>query len=176
MALPRVFIWTVRSNPERVGPTVSGTCIMTRKHKWPSTSSTNETTMLHCFGNCICWWEVTPSLFYLSLPKSTDFCARQRESRRGSHREQKMGVCGSRPKVNEDLSAKKKNNHHRRRRRRILRRRVSSRKIEANNVSHSNSALQASNRASGTCFCFFSLFFILFCFKLIVLVYFILFF
>ncbi|KAH1100161.1 hypothetical protein GLYMA_13G066800v4 [Glycine max] len=47
-----------------------------------------------------------------------------------------MGVCGSRPKVNEDLSAKKKNNHHRRRRRRILRRRVSSRKIEANNVSH----------------------------------------
>ena len=180
MALPRVFIWTVRSNPERVGPTVSGTCIMTRKHKWPSTSSTNETTMLHCFGNCICWWEVTPSLFYLSLPKSTDFCARQRESRRGSHREQKMGVCGSRPKVNEeDLSSKKKNNNnnnHRRRRRRILRRRVSSRKIEANNVSHSNSALQASNRASGTCFCFFSLFFILFCFKLIVLVYFILFF
>ncbi|KAL5152930.1 hypothetical protein HKD37_19G052563 [Glycine soja] len=63
-----------------------------------------------------------------------------------------MGVCGSRPKVNEeDLSSKKKNNNnnnHRRRRRRILRRRVSSRKIEANNVSHSNSALQASNRAS----------------------------
>jgi len=58
-----------------------------------------------------------------------------------------MGVCVSRPKANEDLAAKKKN--HRRRRRRILRRRVSSSKIEANNVAHSNSALQASNRASG---------------------------
>ncbi|ESW23166.1 hypothetical protein PHAVU_004G024000 [Phaseolus vulgaris] len=57
-----------------------------------------------------------------------------------------MGVCVSRPKANEDLAAKKKN--HRRRRRRILRRRVSSRKIEANIVAHSNSALQASNRAS----------------------------
>lgn len=57
-----------------------------------------------------------------------------------------MGACGSRPKVSEeDFKAKKQN--HRRRRRRILRRRVSSRKIEAN-VPHSNSALQASNRAS----------------------------
>ncbi|XP_027358825.1 uncharacterized protein LOC113867622 isoform X2 [Abrus precatorius] len=58
-----------------------------------------------------------------------------------------MGACGSRPKVSEDLATKK--NHHRsnRRRRRILRRRVSSRKIEAN-VTHSGSALQASNRAS----------------------------
>ncbi|XP_020236145.1 uncharacterized protein LOC109815762 [Cajanus cajan] len=57
-----------------------------------------------------------------------------------------MGVCGSRPRVSEE---KKKNNHRSsRRRRRILRRRVSSRKIEANNVAHSNSALQASNRAS----------------------------
>lgn len=60
-----------------------------------------------------------------------------------------MGVCGSRPKVVEDLAAKKKNRRCSRRRKRILRRRVSSRKIEANNVVHSNSALQASNRASG---------------------------
>ncbi|KAK7271727.1 hypothetical protein RJT34_27863 [Clitoria ternatea] len=66
-----------------------------------------------------------------------------------------MGICGSRPKVSEDLATsnkKNKNNHnhnHRsnRRRRRILRKRISSRKIEAN-LAHSNAALQASNRAS----------------------------
>ncbi|RYQ85791.1 hypothetical protein Ahy_B10g105398 isoform B [Arachis hypogaea] len=58
-----------------------------------------------------------------------------------------MGSCGSRPKVSEDPFTKK-NRHHRRRRRRILRRRVSSSKIEANNVSHCNSALQLSHRTS----------------------------
>ncbi|XP_057447553.1 uncharacterized protein LOC130739309 [Lotus japonicus] len=56
-----------------------------------------------------------------------------------------MGVCGSRPKVVEDLKLKK--NKHRRRRRRILRRRVSSQKIEAD-AAHSHSVLQTSNRAS----------------------------
>lgn len=121
---------------------------------------------------------ISPSLSSLPSKKKHQFF--RTPTRITKRVTEKMGVCGSRPKVNEeDLSSKKKNNNnnnHRRRRRRILRRRVSSRKIEANNVSHSNSALQASNRASGTCFCFFSLFFILFCFKLIVLVYFILFF
>ncbi|CAL0298995.1 unnamed protein product [Lupinus luteus] len=58
-----------------------------------------------------------------------------------------MGLCGSRPKVKDDL-ATKKNKNHLRRRRKILRKRVSSRKIEANNITHSNSLLQASNRAS----------------------------
>jgi len=92
------------------------------------------------------------SIFILWTP----FCVKHRffstaalsAKRVGTRKEEEvMGVCASRPKANEDLAAKKKN--HRRRRRRILRRRVSSRKIEANNVAHSNSALQASNRASG---------------------------
>ncbi|KAF7819656.1 uncharacterized protein G2W53_025111 [Senna tora] len=64
-----------------------------------------------------------------------------------------MGACGSRPKVSEGRRSglpKKKN----RRRRRILRRRVSSRKIDAvhsfgdTKLSHTNSALQGSRRAS----------------------------
>lgn len=60
-----------------------------------------------------------------------------------------MGACASKPKVNDDgVKMKKMNCHnHRRKRRRILRRRVSSHKIESN-LGHSNSALQASNRAS----------------------------
>ena len=63
----------------------------------------------------------------------------------------KMGTCVSKPKVNDDgVKMKKMNCHnHRRKRRRILRRRVSSHKIESN-LGHSNSALQASNRASGS--------------------------
>ncbi|OIW12427.1 hypothetical protein TanjilG_04176 [Lupinus angustifolius] len=61
-----------------------------------------------------------------------------------------MGLCSSKPKVEDDLVTKKNKNHqnHQRRRRRILRRRVSSRNIEANNIANSNSVLQASNRAS----------------------------
>lgn len=70
-----------------------------------------------------------------------------------------MGACASKPKVSGDLKTKKMNNHnHRRKRRRILRKRVSSHKIE-NNVAHSNSGLQTSNRASGTYFNFFLFFF-----------------
>ncbi|KAI4351549.1 hypothetical protein L6164_005906 [Bauhinia variegata] len=59
-----------------------------------------------------------------------------------------MGACGSRPKVSEGqkLGSSKKN----RRRRRILRRRFSSGKIDLvqAKLGHSNSAFQASNRAS----------------------------
>ncbi|RZB71194.1 uncharacterized protein LOC114382617 isoform X2 [Glycine soja] len=77
---------------------------------------------------------ISPSLSSLPSKKKHQFF--RTPTRITKRVTEKMGVCGSRPKVNEDLSAKKKNNHHRRRRRRILRRRVSSRKIEANNVSH----------------------------------------
>jgi hypothetical protein len=73
-----------------------------------------------------------------------------------------MGTCGSKPKVSDDLKVKKINNNHnhRRKRRRILRRRISSHKIEAN-IAHTNSGLQASNRASGIYFKLSIFFFLL---------------
>ncbi|KAK7316378.1 hypothetical protein VNO77_35380 [Canavalia gladiata] len=82
------------------------------------------------------------------LRRATRITKRVTRRKRERDRErERMGTCGSRPKVSEDLATNRTNHRSHRRRRRILRRRVSSRKIEAN-VTHSNSALQASNRAS----------------------------
>ncbi|CAL0321765.1 unnamed protein product [Lupinus luteus] len=54
-----------------------------------------------------------------------------------------MGVCVSKPKVEDDIAIQKSNNH--KRRRRILRRHICPRKVEVNSI---HSAVLASNRAS----------------------------
>ncbi|XP_019451683.1 PREDICTED: uncharacterized protein LOC109353772 [Lupinus angustifolius] len=57
-----------------------------------------------------------------------------------------MGVCISKPKVEDDIATQKNNNH--KRRRRILRRHVCPRKLEVNSIKQSNSLVLPSNRAS----------------------------
>ncbi|KAE9590394.1 hypothetical protein Lal_00028035 [Lupinus albus] len=57
-----------------------------------------------------------------------------------------MGLCASKPKVEDDIPIQK-NNHHKRRRR-ILRRHICSYNVEANTIKHSTSGVIASNRAS----------------------------